>query len=115
MVVTAAALIRLASGRALRVWAVGCSPSARRVRGLFLRRAVEFARDRTDRKARKVLHASLFYLPGVFALLMIDALLLKYMISRLFPFTLLFAIGVARLTRAHPPRSLSNRTSTTRW
>ena len=44
---------------------------------LFLRRAVEFARDRTDRKARKVLHASLFYLPGVFALLMIDALLLK--------------------------------------
>jgi protoheme IX farnesyltransferase len=43
----------------------------------FLRRAVEFARDRTDRKARKVLHASLFYLPGVFALLMIDALLLK--------------------------------------
>ncbi|AMV24526.1 Protoheme IX farnesyltransferase 1 [Gemmata sp. SH-PL17] len=44
---------------------------------MFLRRAVEFARDRTDRKARRVLHSSLFYLPGVFALLMIDVLLLK--------------------------------------
>jgi protoheme IX farnesyltransferase len=44
---------------------------------LFVRRAVEFACDRTDRKAKRVLHASLFYLPGVFALLMIDALLVK--------------------------------------
>jgi protoheme IX farnesyltransferase len=41
----------------------------------FLRRAIDFARDRTDRKARRVLHASLIYLPGVFAALMIDALL----------------------------------------
>lgn len=44
---------------------------------LFARRVIEFALDRTDRKAKRVLHASLFYLPGVFALLMIDVLLVK--------------------------------------
>jgi len=32
--------------------------------------------DRTDRRARRVLRASLLYLPGVLGLLMIDALLL---------------------------------------
>lgn len=78
MVVTAAALIPLgflAAPAGLGGWlfAVGST-----LFGLqFLRRAVQFANDRTDRKARRVLHASLFYLPGVFALLMLDAFLLK--------------------------------------
>jgi heme O synthase-like polyprenyltransferase len=78
MVLTAAALVPLgflAAPAGLGGWlfAVGSA-----LFGLFfVRRAVEFARDRTDRKARRVLHASLFYLPGVFALLMVDALLLK--------------------------------------
>jgi protoheme IX farnesyltransferase len=43
----------------------------------FLRRAVGFARTRTDAEARRVLRASLVYLPAVFALVMIDALVLK--------------------------------------
>jgi protoheme IX farnesyltransferase len=78
MVVTTAALVPLgflAAPVGLGGWlfAVGAA-----VFGLmFLYRAVAFARARTDRNARRVLHASLFYLPGVFALLMIDALLLK--------------------------------------
>jgi protoheme IX farnesyltransferase len=78
MVATAAALIPLgflAAPAGLGGWlfAVGSA-----VFGFqFLRRAAEFAADRTDRKARKVLHASLFYLPGVFGLLMLDAFLLK--------------------------------------
>ena len=78
MVATAAALVPLgflAAPAGLGGWlfAVGSA-----LCGLyFLRRAVEFALDRTDRKARRVLHASLLHLPGVFALLMVDALLLK--------------------------------------
>ena len=78
MVVTAAALVPLGflaapAGLGGPLFAVGSA-----LFGLyFLRRAVQFACDRTDRKARRVLHASLFHLPGVFALLMIDALLLK--------------------------------------
>lgn len=78
MVVTAAALVPFGflaapAGLGGPLFAVGSA-----LLGLyFLRRAVQFAYDRTDRKARRVLHASLFHLPGVFALLMIDALLLK--------------------------------------
>src|SRR5262245_11032420 len=78
MVLTAAALIPLgflAAPAGLGGWVFAAGATLFGL--LFLRRAVEFARDRTDRKARKVLHASLFYLPGVFAVLMIDALLLK--------------------------------------
>jgi protoheme IX farnesyltransferase len=78
MVTTAAALIPLGflvAPAGLGGWVFGIGASLFGV--LFLRRVVEFARDRTDRKARRVLHASLFYLPGVFVLLMIDALLLK--------------------------------------
>jgi heme o synthase len=78
MVVTAAALIPLgflAAPAGLGGWVFAAGATVFGL--LFLRRAVEFARDRTDRKARRVLHASLFYLPGVFAVLMIDALLLK--------------------------------------
>jgi protoheme IX farnesyltransferase len=78
MVLTAAALMPLGllaapAGLGGWVFAVGSA-----VFGLtFLRRTIEFARDRTDRQARRVLHASLFYLPGVFAILMLDSLLLK--------------------------------------
>ncbi|MCI0701132.1 MAG: heme o synthase [Planctomycetia bacterium] len=43
----------------------------------FLQRAIVFARNRTDQNARRVLRASLLYLPGVFAVLLIDALLVK--------------------------------------
>ena len=43
---------------------------------MFLRRAVGFARERTDAQARRVLRASLLYLPGVFGLLLLDALIL---------------------------------------
>jgi protoheme IX farnesyltransferase len=43
----------------------------------FLWRCVGFARQRTDREARRVLRASLLYLPGVFALLLLDAFLVK--------------------------------------
>ena len=41
----------------------------------FLREAVRFDRTRTDRQARKVLRASLLYLPGALGLLLIDGLL----------------------------------------
>jgi protoheme IX farnesyltransferase len=78
MVVTAAALVPLgfvAARAGLGGWpfTAGCV-----VFGLmFLRRTVEFARDRTDRKARRVLFASIIYLPAVFGLLMIDALIVR--------------------------------------
>jgi heme o synthase len=78
MVATAAALIPLAflaEPAGLGGWPFAVGATVFGV--MFLRRAMEFAGDRTDRKARRVLHASLFYLPGVFALLMLDALLLK--------------------------------------
>jgi protoheme IX farnesyltransferase len=44
---------------------------------LFLRQAVRFARTRTDAQARKVLRASLLYLPAVLGLLLIDGLLAR--------------------------------------
>lgn len=44
---------------------------------MFVREAVRFARERTDKHARRVLRASLVYLPGVFALLLVDALVAK--------------------------------------
>jgi protoheme IX farnesyltransferase len=43
----------------------------------FLGRAGGFLRDRTDRQARRVLRASLVYLPCVFGLLLIDAFVIK--------------------------------------
>jgi protoheme IX farnesyltransferase len=44
---------------------------------MFVRQAIGFARERTDRQARRVLRASLLYLPGAFALLLVDALLVR--------------------------------------
>jgi heme o synthase len=43
----------------------------------FLFRSIQFGRSRTDRAARRVLRASIVYLPCVFALLLLDALVLK--------------------------------------
>jgi hypothetical protein len=42
---------------------------------LFLREAVRFDRTRTDRQARRVLRASLLYLPGALGLMLLDAFL----------------------------------------
>jgi protoheme IX farnesyltransferase len=42
---------------------------------LFLREAIRFYHNRTDEQARKVLRASLLYLPGVLGLLLLDGLL----------------------------------------
>ena len=77
MVVTAALLIAACLvpvfvGMAGAVYAAGAV-----LLGLmFVWRGEQFRRDRTDRRARRVLRASLLYLPGVLGLLMIDALLL---------------------------------------
>ena len=72
LMLTAASLLPLVIGMAGPVYAVGAV-----LLGLmFVWRGVEFQRDRTDRRARRVLRASLLYLPGVLGLLMIDALLL---------------------------------------
>jgi protoheme IX farnesyltransferase len=78
MVATAAALIPmglLAAPAGLGGWpfAVGSAVLG----ALFVRRTVEFAHDRTDRRARRVLLSSILYLPAVFAILMIDALFVK--------------------------------------
>jgi len=44
---------------------------------LFLREAVRFDRTRSDRQARRVLRASLLYLPGALGLLLIDGFLFR--------------------------------------
>lgn len=78
MVLTAAALIPvglLAVQAGVGGWLTAVGGTLLGV--MFLRRAVGFARARTDRQARKVLRASLLYLPGVFALLLADALLAR--------------------------------------
>ena len=78
MVLTAAALIPLGLAAplvGLGGWLFAAGSAALGI--YFLRRTIAFARHRSDRQARRVLHASLFYLPGVFAILMFDALLLK--------------------------------------
>ncbi|MFO0798057.1 MAG: heme o synthase [Gemmataceae bacterium] len=73
MVLTCVALIpvgwvSMALGAAGWLSVVGCA-----VLGLlFLREAVEFARRRTDRQARRVLRASLLYLPGALGLVLLD-------------------------------------------
>lgn len=43
----------------------------------FFRRAIGFGRDRTDRQAKRVLRASLLYLPVVFGLMLVDAFLAR--------------------------------------
>lgn len=77
-VLTAAALVPLgfvAAAAGVGGWLGGIGAV---VSGLyFLWRAVGFARTRTDREARRVLRASLLYLPAVFALILIDALVVR--------------------------------------
>ena len=75
MVLTAAALVPvgfLAVGVGLAGWVYGVGAAVLGV--LFVRQTLGFARDRSDRQARRVLHASLLYLPAVFGLLLVDAL-----------------------------------------
>ncbi|HSQ57703.1 MAG TPA: heme o synthase [Gemmata sp.] len=78
MLLTAAALVPagllpVAAGIGGRSYGIGAAMLAL----LFFRQTLNFARDRGDAQARRVLHASLLYLPGVFGLLLVDALLLK--------------------------------------
>ncbi|MDB5307757.1 MAG: ctaB1 [Gemmataceae bacterium] len=76
MIATCAALIPVGL---VAVWlgvagplsAVGCAVLG----ALFLREAVRFNRTRTDRQARRVLRASLLYLPGALGLLLIEGFL----------------------------------------
>jgi protoheme IX farnesyltransferase len=77
MVVTAAALVPAGTIAGLvgggLISAIGAS-----LIGLhFLWRSFGFYRSRTDREARRALRASLVYLPCVFALLLLDALVIK--------------------------------------
>jgi protoheme IX farnesyltransferase len=46
---------------------------------VFLRSACRFSRQRTDRQARRVLRASLLYLPGLLAFLLLDAGLARFL------------------------------------
>lgn len=78
MVLTCAALVPIGL---LPLWlGIGGWPTAigAAVSGLlFLRQTVRFARTRTDGQARKVLRASLLYLPAVLGLLLLDGLLAR--------------------------------------
>jgi heme o synthase len=77
MVWTAAALV---PAGALAAYAAGgwLAISGAILVGLyFLWHSLGFARSRTDRQARRVLRASLFYLPLVFGLMLIEALVLN--------------------------------------
>jgi protoheme IX farnesyltransferase len=76
MVGTCAALIPIGLvaawlGAAGPLSAVGCGVLGT----LFLREAVRFGRVRTDRQARRVLRASLLYLPGALGFLLLDGFL----------------------------------------
>jgi len=64
-------LVAVACGIGGPLSAVGCALLG----ALFLREAVRFNRTRTDRQARKVLRASLLYLPGALGLLLLDGFL----------------------------------------
>ena len=77
MVVTAAALIPVGAFAGILVGGWIATTGALLVGLYFLWRSLGFARSRTDREARRVLRASLVYLPCVFALLLIDALVIK--------------------------------------
>jgi protoheme IX farnesyltransferase len=45
--------------------------------GWFLAQTCRFARERTDRRAKAVLRASIIYLPAVLGLLLLDALVIR--------------------------------------
>jgi protoheme IX farnesyltransferase len=78
MVVTCCALIPMGLlsvglGLAGPLSVVGCALLGL----LFLREAVRFDRTRSDRQARRVLRASLLYLPGALGLLLVDGFLFR--------------------------------------
>lgn len=76
MVATCAALVPVG---ALSMWlgvagwpsVVGCAAFG----ALFLREAIRFNQTRTDRQARRVLRASLLYLPGALGFVLLDSFL----------------------------------------
>ena len=76
MIATAAALVPVgvAAGLIVGGWLAAAGAAIAGV--YFLARSIEFGRTRTDRAARRVLRASIIYLPCVFALLLLDALVL---------------------------------------
>jgi protoheme IX farnesyltransferase len=77
MIATAAVLVPVgvAGGLVAGGWVAATAAALLGV--FFLHRSLEFGRSRTDCAARRVLRASLVYLPCVFAFLLIDALVLK--------------------------------------
>jgi protoheme IX farnesyltransferase len=76
MIATAAALVPagVVSGLIVGGWLAGGGAAI--AGAYFLVRSIEFGRLRTDRAARRVLRASIVYLPCVFALILLDALVL---------------------------------------
>lgn len=76
MIATAAALLPVGvlAGLVVGGWLAAAGAAVAGV--YFLARSLEFGRCRTDRAARRVLRASIIYLPCVFALLLLDALVL---------------------------------------
>ena len=77
MVLTAAALLPVGALASFIVGGWLACVGAMVVGAYFLWRSFGFAQARTDREARRVLRASIVYLPCVFALLLIDALVVK--------------------------------------
>ena len=77
MILTAAALVPTGAIAGLAVGGWLSATGATIVGLYFLWRSFEFYWSRSDREARRVLRASLVYLPCVFALLLIDALVMK--------------------------------------
>jgi len=77
MVLTAAVLLPIGASAAFVIGGWIAAVGAALVGAFFLWRSLGFARIRTDREARRVLRASIVYLPCVFALLLLNALVLK--------------------------------------
>lgn len=76
MIATAAALLPAGIFAALLLGGWLSVVVAAMAGAYFLARSIEFGRSRTDRTARRVLRASIIYLPCVFALILLDALVL---------------------------------------
>jgi protoheme IX farnesyltransferase len=77
MISTALALLPVGVVAALVVGGTLAAIGAGIVGIYFLFRSLEFGRSRSDRAARRVLRASIIYLPCVFALVLLDALVLQ--------------------------------------
>jgi protoheme IX farnesyltransferase len=76
MILTAAALLPVGVVAGLAAGGRLAAVAAAVAGVYFLARAVGFGLDQTDREARRVLRASIVYLPCVFGLILVDALLL---------------------------------------